>query len=154
MLSSITGGYVYHGNDIPELDDHYIFGDFVTGRIFALDTNNVSPACGTPALTLDVPSISVSTFGLVSGDVFVADYSAGFLYKFSPDPSPTLPPSPTSVTPSISQGVSESPTRTPSASKSQSAQAIPPPPSVYANLVSSNNNGRTVEIEVSYQNFC
>ncbi|MDX1747167.1 MAG: hypothetical protein R3324_14615, partial [Halobacteriales archaeon] len=26
---SITGGYVYRGSEIPELDGHYFYGDFV-----------------------------------------------------------------------------------------------------------------------------
>jgi len=33
---SITGGYVYRGTAIPELVGRYVFGDFGSGRIFAL----------------------------------------------------------------------------------------------------------------------
>ena len=33
--NSITGGYVYRGNEFPELKDHYVFGDFITGKIWA-----------------------------------------------------------------------------------------------------------------------
>lgn len=33
---SITGGYVYRGSRLPELRDAYIYGDFVTGLMFAL----------------------------------------------------------------------------------------------------------------------
>lgn len=32
---SITGGYVYRGSDIPELDGTYFFGDFCTGNIWS-----------------------------------------------------------------------------------------------------------------------
>lgn len=32
---SITGGFVYHGKRLPELQDFYIYGDFDTGRIWA-----------------------------------------------------------------------------------------------------------------------
>jgi len=34
--ASITGGYVYRGNDIPELQGAYIYGDYVTGTLWRL----------------------------------------------------------------------------------------------------------------------
>ena len=34
---SVTGGYVYRGGIFPELWGQYIFGDYETGRIWALD---------------------------------------------------------------------------------------------------------------------
>lgn len=34
--ASITGGYVYHGKALPELDGAYIYGDYETGKIWAL----------------------------------------------------------------------------------------------------------------------
>ena len=34
--ASITGGYVYHGKKFPELEGAYIYGDWVTGKIWAL----------------------------------------------------------------------------------------------------------------------
>lgn len=33
---SLTGGFVYHGNKFPELRDAYIYGDYSTGRIWAV----------------------------------------------------------------------------------------------------------------------
>lgn len=33
---SITGGHVYRGKKIPELAGHYLYGDFVTGKLWAL----------------------------------------------------------------------------------------------------------------------
>jgi glucose/arabinose dehydrogenase len=34
---SVIGGYVYRGGAEPELEGRYVFGDFVSGRIWALD---------------------------------------------------------------------------------------------------------------------
>ncbi len=34
--ASITGGYVYHGSRFPELRDAYVYGDYETGKIWAL----------------------------------------------------------------------------------------------------------------------
>jgi glucose/arabinose dehydrogenase len=33
---SITGGHVYRGKALPELEGHYVYGDYVTGRLWAL----------------------------------------------------------------------------------------------------------------------
>ena len=40
-LAAITGGYVYRGNAIPELRGYYVFGDIVSGRIFATDASKL-----------------------------------------------------------------------------------------------------------------
>jgi putative heme-binding domain-containing protein len=34
--ASMTGGFVYHGKRLPELQGAYIYGDYVTGKIWAL----------------------------------------------------------------------------------------------------------------------
>ena len=34
--ASITGGYVYHGKKLPELEGAYLYGDWETGKIWAL----------------------------------------------------------------------------------------------------------------------
>jgi len=40
---SITGGYVYRGNDIPNLKGLYVFGDFIRGEIFAYQKGTKQP---------------------------------------------------------------------------------------------------------------
>ncbi|MDP9238985.1 MAG: PQQ-dependent sugar dehydrogenase [Chloroflexota bacterium] len=37
---SITGGYVYRGTAMPELDGYYIYGDYCSGRVWAVDTSD------------------------------------------------------------------------------------------------------------------
>ena len=40
---SITGGYVYRGSEItslnPEINSKYIFGDYISGRVWVLNYN-------------------------------------------------------------------------------------------------------------------
>ena len=37
---SITGGHVYRGKKVPELDGHYLYGDYVTTKIWALKADD------------------------------------------------------------------------------------------------------------------
>jgi glucose/arabinose dehydrogenase len=37
---SVTGGYVYRGTEMPELDGWYVYGDYCTGNVWALDTTD------------------------------------------------------------------------------------------------------------------
>ena len=36
MGKSVTGGLVYRGNQTPELDGYYLYGDYVSGRLWAM----------------------------------------------------------------------------------------------------------------------
>lgn len=42
--NSVTGGYLYQGNDIPSLTGHYLVGDFSAGNIWAIDPAFANPA--------------------------------------------------------------------------------------------------------------
>ena len=39
---SITGGFVYRGDELPEIDGHYLYADYVSGNIWALNACNAS----------------------------------------------------------------------------------------------------------------
>lgn len=75
---SVTGGHVYRGTRVPEIAGKYIYGDFATGRIWALtrtdtDTTNVEIATA----SFNIPAFGVSE----GGDLYIADYN-GNLFRF------------------------------------------------------------------------
>ncbi|MDF3820240.1 PQQ-dependent sugar dehydrogenase [Leptospira sp. 96542] len=80
---SITGGYVYTGSEISELKGKYVFGDFIQGKIWALTL----PKPGengpvTEVMSLGKWNLLISTFGRdAEGDLFVADYQTGKIFK-------------------------------------------------------------------------
>lgn len=72
--ASVTGGYVYRGNAIPGLVGAYIFGDFMSGNIFAFDAAAVKP---TKRLMLQ-SGFNISSFGKNNtGELFVIDFGGG-----------------------------------------------------------------------------
>jgi glucose/arabinose dehydrogenase len=79
--SSITGGYVYEGNAVPALRGKYVFGDFVSGRLWAMAIPSESGAAVT-ASTLGKWPILPSTFGQdAEGEVYVGSFVAGDVYQ-------------------------------------------------------------------------
>ncbi|MEJ2275768.1 MAG: PQQ-dependent sugar dehydrogenase [Woeseiaceae bacterium] len=72
---SITGGYVYRGAAIPELDGRYVFGDFSRGRIFA----SIDNGDGTYGYeTLLGSAMLISAFAAESnGELLLINYGAG-----------------------------------------------------------------------------
>lgn len=81
---SITGGYVYTSNKIPELKNKYIFGDFVEGKIWAIDiSTDTKKILDKNVFSLGKWPILISTFGITSdGEVLVGDYQTGKIFKF------------------------------------------------------------------------
>ena len=67
---SVTGGYVYRGNDVPALQGRYVYGDFGSGRIWTVAAD--SP--GQPRELLKAANIS--SFGEDQrGELYVVDLS-------------------------------------------------------------------------------
>lgn len=58
---SITGGYVYRGQEYKELEGLYIYGDFVSGIIWALDYEKGKDPVNT---SLAETNLRISSFGL------------------------------------------------------------------------------------------
>jgi len=80
---SITGGYVYRGSSASEIFGNYIYGDFVTGNIWALELSGSN----IKNKLLFKTNHSVSTFGVDSaGELYFANYATGRLYKIVGSP--------------------------------------------------------------------
>jgi uncharacterized repeat protein (TIGR03806 family) len=73
---SITGGYVYRGSAIPALAGRYVFGDFVSGRIWHIP-GDTAP---TLAVTTGFDSgLSIAAFGQdADGELYVVNYTGTF----------------------------------------------------------------------------
>lgn len=88
---SITGGYVSRSPRVPELEGHYIFGDFGSGRLFALEYTGVEETVPFDIIAEGI-GFNVASFGQdLSGDVYTLAFgSNGGIYRFvGEDPEPT-----------------------------------------------------------------
>ncbi len=69
---AIVGGYVYHGDDVPELQGWYIFGDFCTGRVWGVDAAREGPR---PIIPLADTEFSLSSFSQdPDGEVYLITF--------------------------------------------------------------------------------
>lgn len=75
---SITGGYVYRGTEIPELIGTYLFADYVSGRIWALEYDQDNK--GSNRLLLETGRNVASFAQANNGELLVVDYGGG-LFK-------------------------------------------------------------------------
>jgi glucose/arabinose dehydrogenase len=83
--TSITGGYVYRGRAVPKLKDKYIFGDFGSGRLWALPLPEQRGGAFAVAEELGQWNIQFSTFGQdAEGELYVADFYGGKIYRIAP----------------------------------------------------------------------
>lgn len=77
--SSVTGGYVYRGSEIPDLVGFYLFGDFGSGRIWVVPSD-AEPVVE-PEETVDTP-LSISSFAQDNaGELYVIDFGNGTLHR-------------------------------------------------------------------------
>ena len=76
---AVIGGYVYHGSAYPAWDNHYLYGDDLSGRIWEI------PSTGSPGTPVEVTppggSLTISSFGVDgNGELYLADLG-GSIYK-------------------------------------------------------------------------
>lgn len=76
---SVTGGHVYRGALVPSLEGFYIYGDFISGRIWGLSTN-LGGSLNNQLLM--ETGLNISSFGTDNtNEVFVCSFD-GNLYRF------------------------------------------------------------------------
>ena len=75
---SITGGYVYRGSSTdPLLNGKYIYGDYVSGRVWSLDYNDQTGEA-VSTLLFRTNGQFVSSFGQdEAGELYFSDYGSG-----------------------------------------------------------------------------
>lgn len=79
---SVTGGFVYRGSGIPGLIGYYVYADFVTGRIWALDTSDLENPVNTEIFDAD---FRISSFGVDQyNELYITSFS-GTIYRFGRD---------------------------------------------------------------------
>ncbi len=85
---SITGGVVYHGKSTPQLEGHYLYADYVSGKLWGLkyDEKSKKVTANRP-VTMPEPPLPIISFGEdEQGEVYftvVAPTGKG-IYKFVP----------------------------------------------------------------------
>lgn len=93
-LTAVFGGYVYRGSGLPELAGKYIYSDWLSNRVWALDTSASPPA----RTTLVDNQYAFQPMGLGEdhdGEVYVLQYGSGAggyvkkLVKAKSEPFPT-----------------------------------------------------------------
>ena len=78
---SVTGGFVYRGPSMPELDGWYVYGDFCSGRIWAVNTADSSE----PVLLADT-GLPIASFGeLPDGELLVLTFDNA-IYRLARSP--------------------------------------------------------------------
>lgn len=81
---SVTGGYVYRGPDVADLVGWYVFGDFGSGRIFAIPEDS---SAGTEAEVLLDTDLAIVAFGeAAGGELYLVDYAAGTIHEVQAAP--------------------------------------------------------------------
>lgn len=78
---AVTGGYVYRGEAMPELQGTYFFGDYCTGKIWTLKRDETGRWW--MEFFMQTPAI-ISSFGEdEAGELYIVDYK-GELYRLEP----------------------------------------------------------------------
>ena len=76
---SITGGYVYRGNQIPELQGRYVYADFVSGRIWSL---NAETNGAIDNQLIEDTNFNIASFGTDNNqELYICSFD-GSIYRF------------------------------------------------------------------------
>jgi hypothetical protein len=78
---SVTGGQVSRGHRWPRLDGVYLYGDYCSGRIWALE-QGLDGKWGSRLLLES--GLAISSFGEdQAGELYVADLAGGAIYRLT-----------------------------------------------------------------------
>jgi glucose/arabinose dehydrogenase len=78
---SITGGYVYRGPGVPELQGKYIYGDYCSNKIWSLEYDGITPPTNQYLLTA---TGSLTSFGVdQQNELYLTSFN-GYIYRFTP----------------------------------------------------------------------
>ena len=79
--NAVIGGVVYHGNQLSQLSGYYIYGDDVSGNIWAIRYDGKAAS---PPVRLTVLA-GISAFGTdpSNGDVLIAEFNNGGVYRLT-----------------------------------------------------------------------
>jgi glucose/arabinose dehydrogenase len=78
---SITGGYVYRGANVPELEGKYIYGDYCSNKIWSLEYDGINPPTNQYLLNA---SGSLTSFGVdQENELYLTSFN-GRIYRFTP----------------------------------------------------------------------
>jgi glucose/arabinose dehydrogenase len=87
---SVTGGHVYRGSSVPALVGAYIYGDFGTGRIWALRYDGVNPPVNTELMDTN---LGIASFGVDKNfELYICAFDSR-IYRFRPTASSVDDPS-------------------------------------------------------------
>lgn len=90
---SITGGFVYAGKKLPELQGHYIYGDFDTGRIWSFKPHHTNQAADRRFVASELGELARTTYRIVSfcedhnRELLLVDFMGGGLHSIVPAPA-------------------------------------------------------------------
>lgn len=77
---AVTGGYVYRGNTFPGLNGSYIFGDFGSGKIWAIDYHPSNGTVSNHRLLVDT-NLQVPSFAVDGNDeIYICGFD-GNIYR-------------------------------------------------------------------------
>jgi len=86
---SVTGGYVYRGRAIPELEGVYVYADFVSGRVWGLRPD---PETGGWQNELYLDSSSIASFARDDeGELYFLRLGSGTMLRLERDGDPPAP---------------------------------------------------------------